>query len=302
MRRAGGVLHVDDLLEDRQEVARQERPAVDDHVDLVGAGLDGRPRLGELDVAERLPRREAGGDAGDLDRRALEGLLRLGDEGRVDADRGDRRDGRVARLRVHRLDAHRPDLARRVLPLEGGQVHHPDRQVERPHLRGLLDRPALERVDALLDADLVDGRDPSQQAPEGSRAGVPRGDQLVRALASDGVRTAGRGHGRRRIHPSLTRVTRLVRHSRHEPVRPAARRARALPAGPQRARRLRRLLGRDARRRAVGRGRARPLRARRHRPALGRDVRRDVPRLRRPADPRLAAGPGRRAAAPSPAW
>ena len=111
----------------------------------------------------------------------------------------------------------------------------------------LIDRRFSE-VDALLDADLVDGRDPSQQAPEGSRTGVPRGDQLVRALAGDGVRTAGRGHGRRRIHPSLTRVTRLVRHSRHEPVRPAARRARALPAGPQRARRLRRVLGRDARR------------------------------------------------------
>ena len=39
---AAGLLDLDDLLEDGQVVARQERAAVDDHVDLVGAGLDRR--------------------------------------------------------------------------------------------------------------------------------------------------------------------------------------------------------------------------------------------------------------------
>ena len=67
MRLAAGLLDLDDLLEDRQVVAGQEGAAVDDHVDLVGAGLDRRARLGDLDVAERLAGREAGRDAGDLD-------------------------------------------------------------------------------------------------------------------------------------------------------------------------------------------------------------------------------------------
>ena len=87
-----GLLDLDDLLEDRQVVAGQERAAVDDHVDLVGAGFDRRADLGDLDVTERLARREPGRDAGDLDGRALERVLRLGDERRVDADRGDGRD------------------------------------------------------------------------------------------------------------------------------------------------------------------------------------------------------------------
>ena len=98
MRLAARLLDLDDLLEHGRVVARQERAAVDDHVDLVGAGLDRRADLGELDVAERLARREAGRDAGDLDGRARERVLRLGDERRVDADRGDGRDRRVARL------------------------------------------------------------------------------------------------------------------------------------------------------------------------------------------------------------
>jgi hypothetical protein len=43
-----------DLIEHRGVVARQECPAVDDHVHLVGTGLDGLTCLGELDVRERL--------------------------------------------------------------------------------------------------------------------------------------------------------------------------------------------------------------------------------------------------------
>src|SRR4029079_17445204 len=100
---AAGLLDVDDLLEDGQVIAAQERPTVDDHVDLVGAGLRGGPRLGDLDVAERLAAREAGRDRGDLDGRALERVLRLLDERRVDAERGDAGDAWVARLRMHCL-------------------------------------------------------------------------------------------------------------------------------------------------------------------------------------------------------
>ena len=64
---AAGRLDRHDLVEHGRVVARQEGATVDDHVDLVGAGLDGGARLGELDVRERLARREAGGDAGDVD-------------------------------------------------------------------------------------------------------------------------------------------------------------------------------------------------------------------------------------------
>ena len=49
VRLAAGLLDRDDLVEDRAVVAGQEGAAVDDHVDLVGARLDRRRVLGELD-------------------------------------------------------------------------------------------------------------------------------------------------------------------------------------------------------------------------------------------------------------
>ncbi len=131
----------------------------------------------------------------------LERVLRLGDERRVDAHRGDGRDRRVARLRAHRLDAHRPDLARRVLSLEGRQVHHRDRELERPQLRRLLDRAPLERIDPLLDADLVDRGDPPEQAAERPGTAVPGTDQLVGALTGRVIGASRGGHGTERIHP-----------------------------------------------------------------------------------------------------
>ena len=124
----------------------------------------------------------------------------------IDAHRGDGRDRRVARLRAHRLDAHRPDLARRVLSLEGRQVHHRDRELERPQLRRLLDRAALERIDALLDADLVDRGDPAEQAAERPRAAVPGTDQLVGARTGRRIGASRGGHGTERIHPVSERV------------------------------------------------------------------------------------------------
>ena len=58
-----GLADRDDLLEHRRVVAGEECAAVDDHVDLVGPGRDGGPRLGELDVEERLARGERRRDA-----------------------------------------------------------------------------------------------------------------------------------------------------------------------------------------------------------------------------------------------
>src|SRR5439155_1454784 len=81
------------------------------------AGLGRRPRLDDLDVAERLPAREPDRDAGDPHPRSAEGVLRLGHERRIDAEGRDGRDRRVARLGSHRLGRERADLARRVLSL-----------------------------------------------------------------------------------------------------------------------------------------------------------------------------------------
>ena len=49
VRVAARVLDLDDLVEHGRVVAREERAAVDDHVDLVGAGRDRRLDLGDLD-------------------------------------------------------------------------------------------------------------------------------------------------------------------------------------------------------------------------------------------------------------
>ena len=93
-----------DLVEDLRVAAREERAAVDHHVDLVGAERDGLADVLELDRrAATGPDGNAVATRGDLHARAGEPLLRDGDEVRVDADRGDRRDRRVGRIRVHRL-------------------------------------------------------------------------------------------------------------------------------------------------------------------------------------------------------
>ena len=89
VRVAAGLLDADDLVEDLRVAAREERAAVDDHVDLVGAEFDDRARLRDLDVGRRLTGRERGGDGRDLDAAAGEALLRDADEARVDADRRD---------------------------------------------------------------------------------------------------------------------------------------------------------------------------------------------------------------------
>ena len=64
---AAGLLHGGDLVEDEAVAAGEERAAVDDHVDLVGARGDGVRRVGELDLERRAAAREGRGDGGDGD-------------------------------------------------------------------------------------------------------------------------------------------------------------------------------------------------------------------------------------------
>src|SRR5206468_4172404 len=90
------LLHLDDLVEDLRVTAGQERAAVDHYVDLVRAELDRLAHLGDLHARRALAGWERGRDRGDLDARAGKPLFRRRDEVRIDANRGDGRDRRVA--------------------------------------------------------------------------------------------------------------------------------------------------------------------------------------------------------------
>ena len=147
----------DDLVVDVEVAAGQEGAAVDDHVDLVGAGLDGGPGVGQLDVERRPARGEGGGDRGDVDAGAGQRLDRHRHEVAVDADGGDRRARGVRRVGAAGLGAQGPHLAGRVLALQRGEVDHARSARSRANsLGGGLDRPGGEPRGPGLDADLVD--------------------------------------------------------------------------------------------------------------------------------------------------
>ena len=163
---AAGLPDLGDLLEDLEVAAGQERAPVDDHVDLVGAGLDGVLGVGELDVHRGPAAGERRRDRGDFDAAAAQRVLRGGDHVGVDADRRRGGAGRVGGVGAHGLRGERAHLALGVLALERGQVDHRDREVEGVGLGRRLDGPGAERGGALLGADLVDPGQPVQEAPQ----------------------------------------------------------------------------------------------------------------------------------------
>ena len=89
---AAGLLHLDDLVVDLRVAAGEESAAVDHHVDLVGAQLDGCAHVGELHLEWRLARRELGRHRRNLDRRSRK--------------TGSRRQGRGLGTRTPRLRGH----------------------------------------------------------------------------------------------------------------------------------------------------------------------------------------------------
>ena len=114
----------------------------------------------------------------------------------VDADRGDAGDRRVGRVRPDALGAQSArTLPVGVLPLERGQVHHPDGELERPDLGCLLDGPLLERVDALVDAHLVHAADAVEQRAGRPRPADPGVDERGGLLLRGGARGARAGLG-----------------------------------------------------------------------------------------------------------
>src|SRR6478735_5801527 len=207
------LLDLGDLLVDVEVAPGEERAAVDDHVDLVGAGLDGVAGVGELDVHRRATTRERGGDRGHVDAAVAEGLLGRGDHVGVDADGGGGRTGRVGRVGAHRLRREGADLPVGVLALERGQVDHPDGQVDGEGLRGGLDRAGGQTGGAGLAPDLVDAR---KAVEESAERGVRAHD-----VVEDGVRGG--------------RARRGARSGCHRPSIELARTPRAIRRGPMSA-------------------------------------------------------------------
>ncbi len=115
---AGGVLDGQDLRRDLAVVACEERPAVDHHVDLIGAHRDRPARVFDFDRQGHESRRKPRRDRGDSDAAARQGLLGHRHEVGIDADRRDMGNRRVARQRTHRLLAELADLSFGVSPLE----------------------------------------------------------------------------------------------------------------------------------------------------------------------------------------
>src|SRR3954452_4037801 len=103
VRRSAGLLHRDVLVEDVQVATGEERAAVDNHVDLVGAVGDGVPDVGELHRAAGAGAGGGGAQRRDADVGARQRPLRDVGEVAVDADRGDRRAGGVLRVGAARL-------------------------------------------------------------------------------------------------------------------------------------------------------------------------------------------------------
>ena len=101
-----------DLVEDLAEVAREERAAVDHHVDLVRASRHRALDVRDLHGQRRAARRKRRRNARDFHGRARERPPRDRDEVRVDANGRDGRDRKVGRVRPEGLRAHLPDLAR----------------------------------------------------------------------------------------------------------------------------------------------------------------------------------------------
>ena len=166
MRRAASLLDSDDLVINPLVVPGEERSAVDDHVDLVRTGVHRLLRLGDLDRREALARGKRRRHRGDADRAAAQRLHAVGDAQGVDADSGDRRYGRVARLGPHGFGAHRGHLPGRVRSFEGGQIHAADGEVERPQLGGLLDRALGQGRGPLVGSHLVHAPDAAHERTE----------------------------------------------------------------------------------------------------------------------------------------
>src|SRR5882672_9785219 len=109
------------------------------------------------------------------------------------------RDLAVGWIGTHRLLAERPHFPARVLPLERGEIHHADNQLQTPHLRFLLQRPLRQRRRALLGCDRVDSmrhlQCVAEAAAEDGRSEDGGGSDERLAHKGDNVSTPARPAG-----------------------------------------------------------------------------------------------------------
>ncbi len=187
----------DDLVVDLAVAAGEERAPVDHHVDLVGARVDGVPGVWSLTFRLARPLGKAVLTAATLIGVPAQVLAGHADQVVVDAEGRDLRAGRVLGVGPAGLGGQRADGALGVRALERREVDHPDGQVERPALAGVLDRAGAEHGGAGVRADLVD---PGQTVQPAAQAGVVPGDLVERAP----------GHGRHAVNstsgPAATRL------------------------------------------------------------------------------------------------
>lgn len=191
MRRSARRLDGPDLIEHLAVATGEERTPVDHHVHLARARPDREFHVGELHLPRGAPRGERRGHGRDTDSGTRQRLDRRRGQIRVHAHRGDRWCLRAVRVGATGLGAQCADLALGVGAFERGEVDHPDRGVDRPQFRGLLDAPGAEPGGALLQTDLVDSGQSVQEPPQ--RTGV-----LGRVAQRVRQRGCGRGcgHGR----------------------------------------------------------------------------------------------------------
>src|SRR5439155_12781575 len=121
----------------------------------------------ELRLDRRLTRGKRGRNRCDLDARPLHPGDRGRNQIRIDADGGHRRDPGIARIGPDRLGRQRGHLSRGVLALEGREIHHSHRKLERKDLGLALDRSLRERGGSLFERNRIDGPDPGQSWLEG---------------------------------------------------------------------------------------------------------------------------------------
>ena len=150
------LFHRGDFIVHLGILAAQKGRTVDDHVDLIGAGVERDAGVFKLGFERGLSAREIGGHGGDFDRRTAQEGFGCGHEVWIDADRGDRPHPVALGCRVHGLVAEGHHFARRVPSLEGCQVEHGEGQPQTLHLGLRFDAALGERRGALFDHDLVD--------------------------------------------------------------------------------------------------------------------------------------------------
>jgi hypothetical protein len=135
---AAGLHHGRDFILHLAKLAREKRPAVDHHVDLVGAVGDRRLHFRQTGFQRRLAAGKRRRDGSDPHGRiAAERAARVLHHRGIDAYGRDLRHAQLRVVRRERLLAERGDFARRVFAFERREIDHRRREFQAPELSKL---------------------------------------------------------------------------------------------------------------------------------------------------------------------